>query len=316
MNRQLGVEDGDARGDEGIAASRLDLRRLVGNPEERRELGGGEGGGQRDVRKEMAGVSGRSEYRSLGGVDHRATAERDHHIGFRVLESLGERRYYSGRRVLADLRKRANEAFSEEVFDALQQIRLLGDGGGRGNEDLLSIEPLDLIGEPADGSRPVDDLVDGEEEVGAVGWDRGHVLASSPWYSGADEATFSDVHRGRPQLARGGHRRCALAIGDARSIDGATMAAMDDPRHASGRSTRLAGYDYASNGAYMVTICTRGRHPIFGRIIDREMHTSGDRCNRARGMEEDGAAEKRRNARRFRADAKPFAWHRYPQPSE
>jgi hypothetical protein len=29
-------------------------------------------------------------------------------------------------------------------------------------------------------------------------------------------------------------------------------------------------------------------------------------------MEEDGAAEKRRNARRFRADAKPFAWHRYP----
>ncbi len=34
---------------------------------------------------------------------------------------------------------------------------------------------------------------------------------------------------------------------------------------------RLRGYDYTQAGAYFVTICTRGRLPLFGRISDDKM---------------------------------------------
>jgi hypothetical protein len=34
------------------------------------------------------------------------------------------------------------------------------------------------------------------------------------------------------------------------------------------RSIRLEGYDYASEGAYFVTICIRGRQCLFGRIMN------------------------------------------------
>lgn len=37
------------------------------------------------------------------------------------------------------------------------------------------------------------------------------------------------------------------------------------------RSIRLKGYDYASGGAYFVTICTFRRHCLFGQIVDGEM---------------------------------------------
>ena len=38
------------------------------------------------------------------------------------------------------------------------------------------------------------------------------------------------------------------------------------------RSVRLKEYDYARTGAYFVTICTRDKQPLFGEIIDGEMH--------------------------------------------
>jgi putative transposase len=37
------------------------------------------------------------------------------------------------------------------------------------------------------------------------------------------------------------------------------------------RSVRLDGYDYSSEELYFVTICTDGRAPLFGEIIDGEM---------------------------------------------
>ena|GEM_PF-93119 len=37
------------------------------------------------------------------------------------------------------------------------------------------------------------------------------------------------------------------------------------------RSIRLQGYDYSQSGAYFVTICTRNRACLFGKIIDGEM---------------------------------------------
>jgi len=37
------------------------------------------------------------------------------------------------------------------------------------------------------------------------------------------------------------------------------------------RSIRLKGYDYASAGAYFVTIVTQGRECLFGEIVDGEM---------------------------------------------
>ncbi|MDR3673894.1 MAG: hypothetical protein P4N24_00285 [Acidobacteriota bacterium] len=37
------------------------------------------------------------------------------------------------------------------------------------------------------------------------------------------------------------------------------------------RSIRLRGYDYAGGGAYFITICTQGKIPQFGRIVEEEM---------------------------------------------
>ena len=33
------------------------------------------------------------------------------------------------------------------------------------------------------------------------------------------------------------------------------------------KGLRLSGYDYAQNGAYFVTICTKDRAPVFGHIV-------------------------------------------------
>lgn len=38
------------------------------------------------------------------------------------------------------------------------------------------------------------------------------------------------------------------------------------------RSIRLKGYDYSRNGAYFITICTRGKKHLFGQINGGEMH--------------------------------------------
>lgn len=37
---------------------------------------------------------------------------------------------------------------------------------------------------------------------------------------------------------------------------------------------RLPKYNYASNGHYFITICTKNRKPIFGKIIDNKMKLS------------------------------------------
>ena len=33
------------------------------------------------------------------------------------------------------------------------------------------------------------------------------------------------------------------------------------------KPNRLKGYDYSRNGAYFITLCTRNKEPIFGRIV-------------------------------------------------
>ena len=45
-----------------------------------------------------------------------------------------------------------------------------------------------------------------------------------------------------------------------------------DPERHHRRSIRLQGYDYALAGAYFMTICTYGREPLFGEIVDGVMH--------------------------------------------
>jgi putative transposase len=37
-------------------------------------------------------------------------------------------------------------------------------------------------------------------------------------------------------------------------------------------SARLQNWDYGSNAAYFVTICTKNREHFFGEIVDGEMH--------------------------------------------
>ena len=37
------------------------------------------------------------------------------------------------------------------------------------------------------------------------------------------------------------------------------------------QSIRLRGYDYASVGAYFITVCTRNRESLFGEVLDGEM---------------------------------------------
>jgi len=38
------------------------------------------------------------------------------------------------------------------------------------------------------------------------------------------------------------------------------------------RSIRLKGFDYSQPGAYFITICTHNNEPIFGHVIDRNVH--------------------------------------------
>ena len=45
-----------------------------------------------------------------------------------------------------------------------------------------------------------------------------------------------------------------------------------DPKIHHRRSIRLPGYDYSSAGAYYVTICTREKSLLFGRVLDQQMH--------------------------------------------
>jgi REP element-mobilizing transposase RayT len=40
------------------------------------------------------------------------------------------------------------------------------------------------------------------------------------------------------------------------------------------QSARLPGFDYSSNGAYFITICTKNREHFFGEIIDGKMQLS------------------------------------------
>ena len=49
---------------------------------------------------------------------------------------------------------------------------------------------------------------------------------------------------------------------------------MTDPTRPRRRIRRLQGYDYASPGAYFVTIVTHGRAALFGAVIDGEMRPS------------------------------------------
>ena len=47
-----------------------------------------------------------------------------------------------------------------------------------------------------------------------------------------------------------------------------------DPDRHHRRSTRWRGYDYASFGAYFVTICTQGSLCLLGEIVDQNMRLS------------------------------------------
>jgi putative transposase len=49
---------------------------------------------------------------------------------------------------------------------------------------------------------------------------------------------------------------------------------MRDAARGHRRSIRLKGYDYASEGAYFVTICTQDRACVFGDVVDGEMRAN------------------------------------------
>jgi REP element-mobilizing transposase RayT len=58
---------------------------------------------------------------------------------------------------------------------------------------------------------------------------------------------------------------------------GVNMTPMPDDLYKSlhRRSTRLAGYDYGSNGAYFLTICSHERRPLFCQILNGRLEASG-----------------------------------------
>lgn len=43
-------------------------------------------------------------------------------------------------------------------------------------------------------------------------------------------------------------------------------------KHHQRKSPRLPGYDYATEGAYFVTVCTQERRHLFGTVRDGDMH--------------------------------------------
>jgi len=48
-----------------------------------------------------------------------------------------------------------------------------------------------------------------------------------------------------------------------------------DPKEHRSRSLRLKDYDYSQEGAYFVTICTHGKVPSLGNVVDGETRLTG-----------------------------------------
>ena len=67
-----------------------------------------------------------------------------------------------------------------------------------------------------------------------------------------------------------------MLIGEPRvkTVDYVRKSMIHDPRKHHRRSTRLSGYDYRQPGAYFVTICTRDRVCVLGRIDAGEVWLS------------------------------------------
>jgi REP element-mobilizing transposase RayT len=51
-----------------------------------------------------------------------------------------------------------------------------------------------------------------------------------------------------------------------------------DPKKHHRRSVRLKGYDYATAGAYFLTVCTQGRACLFGSMVKGEMRLNAAGC--------------------------------------
>ncbi len=51
-----------------------------------------------------------------------------------------------------------------------------------------------------------------------------------------------------------------------------------DPKKHHRRSVRLKGYDYATAGAYFLTVCTQGRACLFGSVVKGEMRLNAAGC--------------------------------------
>ncbi len=47
-----------------------------------------------------------------------------------------------------------------------------------------------------------------------------------------------------------------------------------DPKQHHRRTIRLQGYDYASEGGYFITICTKERQCILGRVLEEKMFSN------------------------------------------
>ena len=71
------------------------------------------------------------------------------------------------------------------------------------------------------------------------------------------------------------------------------------------KSPRLRDYDYATSGAYLVTVCARDRACLFGTVIEDEVRLSKIGQTGRACVDPDSFALRRRRPRQVRRYAEP-----------
>ena len=160
---ELGVDDGDIRGDVEVGQRVLDALGVVGNDGERGDLGSGAGGrgdgaemslltqlreAERldDVIEGLLGILVEDPH-GLSGIDGRAAADGDNPVGLELAHGLGALHDRLDGRIGLDALEQLDleTAFLKVVLDVLQEPAAAHRAAARNDDGLLALEVLHLV---------------------------------------------------------------------------------------------------------------------------------------------------------------------------
>ena len=165
--RDLRIENDRARADPRVVAETLDPRVLVGDAREGRELAGGQGGRDRDLRHVRLGPAVREQLQrhDLRRVDRAAAAEGHEGVGVH-LPGLPDRGGHGpARDVLANAGVRPGPARAQQAFEALHESGARRQAVARQDERPPPAEAVELARDPVQRPGSEDHLLELREPV-------------------------------------------------------------------------------------------------------------------------------------------------------